>query len=117
VTHPRISASLTERLQALARRPPKPPIVILEAAILVEAGWAALVDRVIVVSTQPSTQIARLIAGSKMDASQAEARIRAQIPLHQRLRHAHYRLDGEAPLEETRLQVAAIWADLLRQAS
>lgn len=115
ITHPRIERRLRARLAELARNPPRPPIVVLEAAILVEAGWHPLVDRTVVVATQHCTQLARLLHGSGLSRAQAEARIHAQLPLNERLRYADYRVSGEAPLSETRQQVEAIWQDLLRQ--
>ena len=116
ITHPRIRTELHRKLLQLAAVPPAPPIVVVEAAILVEAGWTAMVDRIIVVVAQHSTQAARLIAEHGLTAEQASARIRAQLPARERLRFADYRVNGEAPLSEARLQVTSIWEDLVRLA-
>lgn len=114
ITHPRIAAQLSSKLDKLSRGRSGSRIVVLEAAILVEAGWDALVDKIIVVVTQPATQVSRLMTVLGLSASQAEARLHAQLPLHERLRHADYRVDGEAPLSQTRAQVHDIWTDLQR---
>lgn len=114
ITHPRISERLSKKLELLANEPPPPPVVVLEAALLLEAGWASLVDKIIVVVTQPSVQAARLMAGSQISAAQAEARIHAQIPLRERLRHADYRVRGDVPLSVTHGEVSAVWAELAR---
>lgn len=113
ITHPRIRRRLEERLEALASHPPRPPIVALEAALLIEAGWASMVDRMVVVVVQPSTQEQRLIAGSGLSQAEARARLRAQVPASRRLRYADYPLNGELPLSELRSQVTAVWQDLL----
>ena len=81
-----------------------------------EAGWAKAVDRVLVVAVQPSTQVRRLIAGFGLGEAEAEARVHSQMPVGERLRHADYRLDGEAPLPQVRSQVTAIWQDLCLRA-
>jgi dephospho-CoA kinase len=112
ITHGRIGERLRGQLRALAKRPPNPPVVVIEAAVLIEAGWQTAVDRTIVVVAQHSVQVARLIAGPRLTAAQAEARVRSQLPLRARLRHAHYRVSGEAPLEETKSRVAEIWREL-----
>jgi dephospho-CoA kinase len=117
ITHPRIDRQLSEKLGRLAARPPASRVVIVEAAILIEAGWAPLVDKIIVVATQHSVQVARLMCGPGLTVSQAEGRIHSQLPLEERLRHADYRVSGEAPLSETRDQVHVIWEHLRRLAA
>jgi len=116
LTHPRIKERLCSKLRKLARESAPATVVVVEAAILIEAGWTDAVDKIVVVAAQPSTQVARLMAGLRLTPSQAEARVQAQLPLRQRLRHADYRIDGEAALPETREQVSAVWDDLLRLA-
>jgi dephospho-CoA kinase len=117
ITHPRISEQLCKKITHVANGPVADPVVVVEAAVLIEAGWAPLVDKIIVVVTQPSVQAARLMAGSRMDASQAEARIEAQIPLRKRLKYADYRVHGDVPLSQTRAEVSAVWEELLRLAA
>jgi len=116
IAHPRIAGILRRKLYDLSGTPPNPPLVFIEAAVLVEAGWAALVDRIIVVTAQHSTQVARLIADRGFSPAQAEARIHSQLPFATRLRYADFRVDGEAPLAETRRQAADIWSALLQLA-
>lgn len=113
ITHPRIRSRLEGRLRELAASPPRPPVVLLEAAVLVEAGWGGLVDRLLVVTVQPSTQVQRLIAGF-MTEEEARARISAQLPASRRLRHADHHLDGELPLPELRARVETLWGEFLR---
>ncbi|HEU4754474.1 MAG TPA: dephospho-CoA kinase, partial [Armatimonadota bacterium] len=113
ITHPRIAQRIRARLEALQQHPPDPPIILLEAALLVEAGWQALVDKTLVITAQPSTQTGRLIAGPGLSRAQAEARIRAQFPMSRKLRVADYRLSGEIPLAETRRQVLPLWREWL----
>jgi dephospho-CoA kinase len=115
ITHPRIGWELNKKLLVLATEKPDPPVVVLEAAVLVEAGWYHLVDRIVVVVAQHSTQVARLMAVNGLDAAQAEARVRAQLPLRARLRFADHWVDGESSLSETQQQVALIWEDLVRR--
>jgi dephospho-CoA kinase len=116
ITHPRIGERICSKLRKLASEAAAPQVVVLEAAVLIEAGWAGAVDKIIVVAAQHSTQVARLMAGSRLSHAQAEARVLAQLPLQARLRHADYRIDGEAPISETLDQVSAVWDDLSRLA-
>ncbi len=112
VTHPRIAHLLARQLTTLARTPPTPAIVVVEAAVLIEAGWAPLVDRIIVVTVQQTEQAARLIAGSGLTADQAWSRIRSQLPVRERLRYADHRISNSGSLNDTALQVAGVWQQL-----
>jgi dephospho-CoA kinase len=125
ITHPRIAERLRTRLKGLADAarngeagPPNDArVVIVEAAVLIEAGWAILMDKIVVTQSQHSTQVSRLIARSGLTAAQAEARVRSQIPSSTRLRHADFVLDGELSLSETREQVRSLWTHLRRLAT
>ena len=114
ITHPRITERLIKKIRNLATHPPRKHVVVVEAALLVEAGWAPLVDKIVVVTAQHSIQVARLIARHGLAVSDAEARVRAQLPARSRLRWADYRISGETALSQTRDQVAAVWDQLVR---
>ena len=54
-------------------------LVVLEAAVLLEAGWDDLVDAIWVVVVQPDTAVARLATRNNMDEEAARARIASQL--------------------------------------
>ena len=112
ITHPRIARRLRGKLLEISSRAKENTVVVVEAALLLEADWAKLVDKIVVIATQQSTQVARLMSRSKLSLPQAQARVTAQMPLRQKLRYADYRLDGETPPAVTRQQVAAVWHEL-----
>lgn len=114
ITHPRIESRLTKKLRSLSASPPSPPIIVVEAAILVEAGWFRLMDRIIVVVAQHSTQTSRLMAEHGLTEARATARIQAQLPAQDRVRYADFQVDGQTPLAHTQQQVALIWEELVR---
>lgn len=114
ITHPRIAKRLADTLAELVQRPPNPPIVVIEAAVLIEAGWESLVDKIVVVTVQQSTQVSRLIAGPGFDAKQARSRIRSQLSVRERLQHANYQISNSGSLAETRRQAENVWSELVR---
>jgi dephospho-CoA kinase len=116
ITHPRIRRRLEGRVREAQRRPPASRVVVVEAAILIEAGWQTAVDRVIVVTVQPSTQVRRLTAGFGLTEEAARARLAAQLSDAGRLRHADFRVDGEGSPVETAEQAAALMSALRRLA-
>ncbi|MFN3648376.1 MAG: dephospho-CoA kinase [Armatimonadota bacterium] len=112
ITHPRIAERLRGKLRELQKRPPRSRLVVVEAAVLLEAGWAAQVDRILVVSTQHSSQLDRLTHERGLSAAEAEARIKSQIPLFKRLSHADYVIRGDVPLLQTQAEVREVWSAL-----
>ena len=55
-------------------------VVVVEAAVLVEAGWDAWVDEVWAMVLRPSEQQRRLMARDQLSDAQAAARMAAQLP-------------------------------------
>ena len=55
-------------------------VVVVEAAVLVEAGWDAWVDEVWAMVLRPSEQQRRLVARDQLSDVQAAARMAAQLP-------------------------------------
>ena len=115
IVHPAVIEEIERRIGALeagglAR------VAVIDAALLVESGYHRRVDRVIVLRCARGAQIERLLArGLSRDA--AEARLAAQLPLEEKLAVAHYVIDTDIPLAETRTQVEATWAALLVEES
>jgi dephospho-CoA kinase len=86
-------------------------VVVLDSPLLIETGRHRDVELVIVVSSQPETQIRRLVARG-MDEEDARARLAAQMPLAEKAEVADVVLDNEGSLDELEGQVDRLWADL-----
>jgi dephospho-CoA kinase len=115
ITHPptvaRIRRILADWRQALP--PVRPRVVILEHPLLIEANHTGLVEGIILVVAQQSTEVARLTNVRRLTEEQAWARIRSQLPAEEKIPFADWVIDGEAPLPELRRQVAQIWDELV----
>jgi len=111
ITHPRIREAIRERLAQLARDGAQ--VVVLEAALLLEAGWDDLVDEVWVTMAPPEVAAQRAAARSGLPLEEAMARIRAQMDNEERARRAQVVIDTGRPLEETRRQVEEEWQKLM----
>jgi dephospho-CoA kinase len=121
ITHPAIVAEIKQRLareRELANQAARPGaprrVAVAEIPLLVEEGLQSLVDRIIVVFAKQSTQVARLLDGKGLTEEQAWARVRAQLPLDEKLPFADWVIDGEAPLPEVESRVHRIWSVLTR---
>jgi dephospho-CoA kinase len=112
VVHPRIMLRLKKKLRDLETKADLMRVVVVEAAVLLEAGWAPYFDRIVVVEAQPSLQVSRLTARLGLDAPQASQRVQAQWGIQQRRRYADFRISGDGPLTRTRAEVDAVWTSL-----
>lgn len=84
-------------------------VVVLDAAILIEAGWQNLVDEIWVVKASKNEQLERLITRDHLPHDEAVSRIEAQMPLAQKLAYADVVIDNTMDVERTRKQVELLW--------
>ena len=87
-------------------------VVVVEAAILLEAGWQALVDQIWVVVTEVEVAIARLKAYKNFTEDQARARIAAQLSNEARMAQADKVIWNNTDLSALRQAVEASWRSL-----
>jgi dephospho-CoA kinase len=114
ITHPTIAARRQAALDELTARG-FDGIVVQDAALLIEVGGHATVDRLVVVFAEPAVQRERLMRRDGLDAAEAERRIASQMPLAEKAALAHYVIDNSDSPEETAAQVRAVHAALLAE--
>lgn len=110
IVWPWMRERMVERLAAL--RAQGVPVVVLEAAVLMEAAWEPLVDEVWVVSVHPAAARDRLMSRNGLSAEQADQRISAQLRGVERERRAGVIIDNNGTLEELERRVDAAWQRL-----
>ena len=108
ITHPAIFARIADRLEA---HHGQDVVVVLDAALLIEAGLAEGVDVVIVVHSPREIQVERL-AAKGVGSHDAGNRIAAQLEPEKRLARADIVIDNTGSLEDLGRQVDKIWAEL-----
>ena len=112
LVHPLIAAEVGRRIAAARAEGFARPLVV-EAAILLEAGWSPLVDRVWVVSTRRENAIARVMAARGMTRAEVERRLDAQMSDAERRRHADLVLENDDSPAALRAAVEAAWRSLV----
>jgi dephospho-CoA kinase len=115
ILHPRMRRTF-EKAIARAARKGQAPAVVLDAAILFEAGWDDLCDRVVFVDAPAEQRLARLVAQRGWTAEQLAARERAQLPPDQKRGRADVVLVNDAGPESLRAAIDRAWPELLRPA-
>jgi dephospho-CoA kinase len=117
IVHPRVRERMRTALADLERTRPD-AVVVLDIPLLFESPPPDFVTRdVIVVYAAPDVQLARLMAREACGRSDAEARLRAQRPLAEKLEHARWIVRNDGPLDRTREQVERIWREVSRDAA
>lgn len=110
IVWPWMRATMDERLGRL--RDEGVPVVVLEAAVLIEADWIPIVDEVWLVTVPPAMARERIMSRNAMSAEQAEQRIAAQLTNEERARHAQVIIENSSTLEALEERVDAEWAKL-----
>lgn len=98
-----------ERAIARTVRRGKARGVVLDAAILLEAGWDTLCDRVIFVDAPRERRVARAAEGRGWTESDLEGRERAQLPLDQKRQRADEVVLNDAGPEAFEAVIGRLW--------
>jgi len=114
ITHPAIGAR-QQRILSVLDEEAFEGIVIWDAALLFEGGGDAKMDRVVVVFTDPETELARLVARDGLPEAGARARIASQMPIVEKVKRAHYVIDNSGARADTERQVKSVYRALLAE--
>jgi dephospho-CoA kinase len=111
ITHPEIFARIADRLEELHGRR---VVVVLDAALLLEAGLAQRVDMLIVTHSPKELRVERL-AVRGLGSEQTKARMASQLSEDERIAHADLVIDNSGSLEDLVEQVDDAWRELRRR--
>ena len=91
----------------------KEPLVIKEAAILIESGAYKELDVLIVVLADKKTRIKRVINRDNVSKEDVEKRIETQISDSERLKFANFSVDNNTDQSNLKMQVGELYKQLL----
>jgi dephospho-CoA kinase len=114
ILHPRILAEMEDRMRDFARRSPG-GIVVVQAALVVEAGARSWFHRIVVTHCDPEIQLRRLMERDSISEEEARRRVSSQAAPEKRLDAADQVIDTSGSLEETRRRAKAVFAVLQRE--
>lgn len=114
VLHPRIAARTMELATELHARGER--LACYEASLLVENGLADAFRPLVVVSASEEAQIARITARDGLSEDEARARIRAQMPVTEKVKVADHVIDTSGSLAETRRRADEVLAAIRAKA-
>lgn len=112
ITHPAIRRRQVRILSALEEEAFE-GIVIWDAALLIESGGQKTMDRVVVVVTDPATELQRLVTREQIPEDEARQRVASQMPVALKAKFADYVIDNSGTRAQTEARVHEVYASLL----
>jgi dephospho-CoA kinase len=104
IVHPWIGQQLHEQLHA-AKSDPNVPFAVLDAAIMLEAGWQAACDLLVYIHAPRLERLQRATSRFGWSPQEYAARERAQMSLTEKAQRCDYALDNSGSLEQLESQV------------
>lgn len=114
ITHPAIKAKIEERINDLKVQGYN-GIVVVDAALLLEAGWETMVDQVWVVDAPMEKRIERIMKRDNLTRDQALSRINSQMSQQERIAKADKIIYNNSDIDSLREQVLRIWHETLKE--
>ena len=111
IIHPRVALEQQRLVRRIAKRKPR-AVVIYEVPLLFEVGVDKRVDKIIVVTADRNTQIARLKKRNGLSRAEALRRISSQMPLAKKTQQADHLLNGTLLRPSLRKQVGQLFRGL-----
>ena len=84
------------------------PILVKEAAILIESGAYLNMDKIILVVSEKSTRINRVSKRDNSDLESIEKRINLQLTDNEKIKYADYIIENNSSLENLKLEVLKV---------
>lgn len=111
IVHPRVWGENDRLIHEVRNKDPH-AIVVVDVPLLMELGLQDRWDVVLLVYSPRDMQLERLIRRNGYPEEEAEARLRAQIPIEEKVSAAHFVMDNSGTLERTREQVRDVMTRL-----
>ena len=115
LVHPEVVREIKKQLAGFKKNK-RIQAVVLDVPLLFEAGLQSLVDVTVVVRATQKEQLLRTAAREVLTRSDRLKRIRAQMPLREKMRRADIIIDNRGSLKNTRSQVHQSWQEYVKGA-
>ena len=106
IVHPKVRKRVNNCLKTIETNDTN--LIVIEVPLLFEAGFEDLCDKTLVVHTNNTIQLERLTKRDAIDASYAQKKINAQMPMEDKMKRADYLVDNSHSIAETLDQVDTV---------
>lgn len=117
IVHPPIleeEARQMREIEGLGSRA-RSPMIVTDAALMIEVGSYRRYDFVVVVYCPPNVQLQRLLRRNDMDEEMALLRMRSQMPPLEKVKYADFVIETTGKMSETARQVQQVYRELLNR--
>lgn len=114
--HPRVFEAYHAQVKRLCADTPD-RIIVFDAALLIETGYHARMDKVVVVYATEDQQRERLMQRNGFTETEVRERMVSQIPLAEKRGYADHVIENTGDRDDTERQARDVYAALLREAS
>ena len=110
IVHPEVFSEMGRHIIEAAKKPEA--VIILDVPLLIESGMHKGMSDVILVYTPENVQLERLMARDNIARADAMAKIRSQMPVEEKKRHATIIIDNSFSIRETYEQTIKVFNQL-----
>ena len=113
IMHPLMAGMVQERIDTY--REEGAGVVVVEAALLFEAGWNSLVQEVWVTDSSVDVVVQRLAQRNGMSEDEARRRVSSQMSRDERLDRADFVIDNSGDVEGMQKAIDELWATRVKE--
>ncbi len=110
IMHPPIAEKITAKIAEYRNQ--GVAVAVIEAPLLIEAGWPSVVNEIWITVAPESTVLRRLHKRGGLSGAESRARIRSQLSSEERIKHANVVIDTDCRLDELKVRVKEQWQRL-----
>ncbi|MBT2697823.1 dephospho-CoA kinase [Bacillus sp. ISL-40] len=108
IVHPEVRKRMRDQVDQAIKNSEE--VVVLDIPLLFESKLTYMVDKTLLVYVDDETQLKRLIERNNLSVEDAEARIRSQMPLSEKIKLADAVIDNNGSIADTKKQLLEILA-------
>ena len=107
IMHPRMARMVSDKIEVLCGQGVK--VVVVEAALLFEAGWDTLVEEVWVTDTSEDIVVGRLKERNGLSEEEAKKRINSQMDRAERIERSDFVIDNSSDMAGLEIAIKELW--------
>ncbi|MDE0719350.1 MAG: dephospho-CoA kinase [Dehalococcoidia bacterium] len=107
IMHPRMARMVSDKIEVLRGQGVK--VVVVEAALLFEAGWDTLVEEVWVTDSSEDTVVGRLKERNGLSEEEAQKRINSQMDRAERIERSDFVIDNSSDMAGLESAIKELW--------
>ena len=107
IMHPRMARMVSDKIEVLRGQGVK--VVVVEAALLFEAGWDTLVEEVWVTDSSEDIVVGRLKERNGLSEEEAKKRINSQMDRAERIERSDFVIDNSSDMVGLESAIKGLW--------